>query len=73
MTALLQDLRYGLRLRAQAWYRSPEDALALEVRDEALSRNLILAEGDIPQVRHNNGKAFSLKMQAEIQTKVRTK
>ena len=25
----LQDLRYGLRLRAQAWYRSPEYALAL--------------------------------------------
>ena len=48
MTTLLQDLRYGLRLRAQAWYRSPEYALALEVRDEALSRNLILAEGYIP-------------------------
>jgi uncharacterized protein (DUF1330 family) len=48
MTTLLQDLRYGLRLRAQAWYRSPEYALALEVRDEALSRNLILAEGSIP-------------------------
>ena len=46
MTTLLQDLRYGLR--AQAWYRSPEYALALEVRDEALSRNLILAEGYIP-------------------------
>jgi uncharacterized protein (DUF1330 family) len=49
MTTLLQDLRYGLRLRAQAWYRSPEYALA-QVRDEALSRNLILAEGYIPQV-----------------------
>jgi uncharacterized protein (DUF1330 family) len=48
MTTLLQDLRYGLRLRAQVWYRSPEYALALEVRDEALSRNLILAEGYIP-------------------------
>jgi uncharacterized protein (DUF1330 family) len=48
MTTLLQDLRYGLRL--QAWYRYPEYALALEVRDEALSRNLILAEGCIPQV-----------------------
>ena len=48
MTTLLQDLRNGLRL--QAWYRSPEYALALEVRDEALSRNLILAEGYIPQV-----------------------
>jgi hypothetical protein len=48
MTTLLQDLRYGLRLRAQGRYRSPEYALALEVRDEALSRNLILAEGYIP-------------------------
>jgi hypothetical protein len=48
MTTLLQDLLYGLRL--QAWYRYPEYALALEVRDEALSRNLILAEGCIPQV-----------------------
>ena len=48
MTTLLQDLRYGLRLRAQAWYRSPEYALALEARDEALSRNLILAEGIYP-------------------------
>jgi len=45
----LQDLRYGLRLRAQAWYRSAEYAFALEVRDEALSRNLILAEGYIPK------------------------
>jgi hypothetical protein len=50
MTTLLQDLRYGLRLRAQAWYRSAEYALALEVRDEALSRNLIRAEGYLPQV-----------------------
>ena len=50
MTTLLQDLRYGLRLRAQAWYRSPEYALALEVQDEGLSRNLILAEGYIPQL-----------------------
>jgi hypothetical protein len=48
MTTLLQDLRYGLRLRGQAWHRSPEYALALEVRDETLSRNLILAEGHIP-------------------------
>ena len=50
MATLFQDMRCGLRLRAQAWYRSPEYALALEVRDEALSRNLILAEGYIPQV-----------------------
>jgi hypothetical protein len=49
MTTLLQDLRNGLRLREQAWYRSPEYALALEVRDEALSRNLILAQGYIPR------------------------
>ena len=48
MTTLLQDLRYGLRLRAQARYRSLKYALALEFRDEALSRNLILAEGYIP-------------------------
>jgi hypothetical protein len=48
MTMLLQNLWYGLRLRAQALYRSPEYALALEVRDEAFSRNLILAEGYIP-------------------------
>ena len=73
MTTLLQDLRYGLRLRAQAWYRSPEYALALEVRAEALSRNLILAEGYIPPSLTYNGKAFSLKMQAEIQTEMRTK
>jgi len=31
--------------QAQTWYRSPEYASALEVRDEALSRNLILVEG----------------------------
>ena len=31
--------------RARAWYRSPEYASALEVRDKALSRNLILVEG----------------------------
>jgi uncharacterized protein (DUF1330 family) len=31
--------------RARAWYRSPEYALALEVRDQALSRHLILADG----------------------------
>jgi uncharacterized protein (DUF1330 family) len=31
--------------RARAWYRSPEYADALEVRDEALSRNLILVDG----------------------------
>ena len=34
--------------QARAWYRSPEYALALEVRDEALSRNLILVEGVTP-------------------------
>ena len=31
--------------RAREWYRSPEYARALEVRDEALSRNLILVDG----------------------------
>ena len=31
--------------RAREWYRSPEYALALEVHDEALSRNLILVDG----------------------------
>ena len=31
--------------RARAWYRSPEYAYALEVRDQALSRNLILVDG----------------------------
>jgi uncharacterized protein (DUF1330 family) len=33
---------------AQAWYRSSEYAKALEVRDRALSRNLILVEGVAP-------------------------
>ena len=31
--------------QARAWYRSPEYASALEVRDAALSRNLILVDG----------------------------
>ncbi len=31
--------------RARTWYRSPEYAAALAVRDEALSRNLILVDG----------------------------
>jgi uncharacterized protein (DUF1330 family) len=31
--------------QARTWYRSPEYAHALELRDEALSRNLILVEG----------------------------
>jgi uncharacterized protein (DUF1330 family) len=33
---------------ARAWYRSPEYASALAVRDQALSRNLILIDG-IPE------------------------
>ncbi len=33
---------------ARAWYRSVEYAIALELRDKALSRNLILAEGVAP-------------------------
>ncbi len=35
--------------RARAWYRSPEYAHALEVRDQALSRNLILVDGVTPE------------------------
>ena len=31
--------------RARTWYRSPEYAAALEVRDAALTRNLILVDG----------------------------
>jgi uncharacterized protein (DUF1330 family) len=31
--------------RARAWYGSPEYAHALEVRDQALSRNLVLVDG----------------------------
>ena len=31
--------------QARAWYGSPEYAHALEVRDRALSRNLILVDG----------------------------
>jgi uncharacterized protein (DUF1330 family) len=31
--------------QARAWYGSPEYAFALEVRDEALSRSLILVDG----------------------------
>lgn len=31
--------------QARAWYRSPEYAAALEARDKALSRNLILVDG----------------------------
>jgi uncharacterized protein (DUF1330 family) len=33
---------------ARVWYRSPEYASALEVREQALSRNLILVEGLVP-------------------------
>ena len=34
--------------RARAWYRSPDYAAALEVRDRALTRNLILVDGVAP-------------------------
>ena len=34
--------------RARAWYRSPEYAPALAVRDNALTRNLIVVEGIAP-------------------------
>jgi uncharacterized protein (DUF1330 family) len=33
---------------ARAWYRSPDYAEALSVRDRALSRNLLLVEGVVP-------------------------
>jgi uncharacterized protein (DUF1330 family) len=33
---------------ARAWYRSADYATALEIRDQALSRNLILVEGVAP-------------------------
>jgi uncharacterized protein (DUF1330 family) len=31
--------------QARAWYRSPEYAFALEMHDQALSRNFILVDG----------------------------
>jgi uncharacterized protein (DUF1330 family) len=36
--------------QARVWYRSPEYASALEMRDKALSRNLIFVQGvgDVP-------------------------
>jgi len=34
--------------RARAWYRSPEYAAALDVRDRALNRNLIFVDGIAP-------------------------
>jgi uncharacterized protein (DUF1330 family) len=34
--------------RARAWYRSPDYAAALEFRDQALRRNLILVDGVAP-------------------------
>jgi len=33
---------------ARLWYRSPEYAKALDVRDQALSRNLFLVDGVVP-------------------------
>jgi uncharacterized protein (DUF1330 family) len=44
--------------RARAWYRSPEYAFALEVRDEALRRNLILVDGYAPQGKAAAGPDF---------------
>ncbi len=35
--------------QARIWYRSPEYALALKVRDQALSRSLILVDGVSPE------------------------
>ncbi len=34
--------------RARAWYRSPEYAAALEFRDQAIDRSLILVDGVAP-------------------------
>ena len=34
--------------RARAWYHSPDYAAALEFRDQALRRNLILVDGVAP-------------------------
>ncbi len=34
--------------KARAWYRSPEYASALEARDKALSRSLVLVDGISP-------------------------
>lgn len=36
--------------RARAWYSSPEYSAALEFRDAALSRNLVLVEGVAPGI-----------------------
>ena len=38
-------VEFPTKAQAHAWYRSPEYATALEVRDAALSRNLILVDG----------------------------
>src|SRR5262245_64729045 len=38
-------VEFPSKAQAHAWYRSPEYAAALEVRDAALSRNLILVDG----------------------------
>jgi len=46
--------------QARAWYRSPEYAFALEVRDEALSRKLILVDGVNQQAERERNKALVL-------------
>jgi uncharacterized protein (DUF1330 family) len=38
-------VEFPSKAQAHAWYRSPEYAAALEARDAALSRNLILVDG----------------------------
>jgi len=48
MTTLYQGLRYGLLLEAQAWYRSPEYMLALEVRRSQSQGCVIRAGRQIP-------------------------
>ncbi|MBB3290625.1 MULTISPECIES: DUF1330 domain-containing protein [Rhizobium] len=35
--------------QAKAWYRSPEYATALDIRDRALTRNLLLVDGVSPE------------------------
>ncbi len=45
---LIVVVEFPSREQAQAWYRSPEYAEALAVRDMALERHLILVDGVAP-------------------------
>ena len=49
-TPLIVIVEFPDMAAARAWYRSPEYAKALEVRDQALSRNLILVDGVVPRI-----------------------